>query len=96
MMDTIFALLAIAVLAPFFIMLLLMVGIELKDALREEQYKKDRLNESILYIIQYAGELEKYIHSDNLSKEDEECIEVLQEAIKGHLYSIDKLFKRGF
>lgn len=96
MMDTIFALFAIAVLAPFFIMLLLMVGIELKDALREEQYKKDRLNESILYIIQYAGELEKYIHSDNLSEEDKESIEVLQKAIKDQLYFMDKLFKRGF
>ncbi len=96
MMDTIFALLAIVVLAPFFIMLLLMVGIELKDMLREEAYKKDRLNESILNIIKYAGELEKYISSDNLSKEDKEYIRVLQEAIKDQLYFMDKLFKRGF
>lgn len=96
MMDTIFALLAIAVLAPFFIMLLLMVRIELKDALREEQYKKDRLNESRLNIINYAKELEKYIPKDNLSEYDKECIEVLQEAIKDQLYFMDKLFKRGF
>lgn len=96
MMDTIFALLAIAVLAPFFIMLLLMVRIELKDMMREETYKKDRLKESRLIVINYARELEKYIHSDNLSEEDKESIEVLQEAIKDQLYFMDKLFRRGF
>ena len=96
MIDTILSLLAIAVLAPFFIMLLLMVGIELKDMLREEAYKKDRLNESRLNVIKYAKELEKYIPPDNLSKENEEYIRVLQEAIKDQLYFMDKLFKRGF
>ena len=96
MIDTILSLLAIVVLAPFFVMALLMVRIELKDALREEQYKKDRLNESRLNVINYARELEKYIHSDNLSEEDKESIEVLQEAIKDQLYFMDKLFKRGF
>lgn len=96
MMDTIFALFAIAVLAPFFIMLLLMVGIELKDMLREEAYKKDRLNDSILYIMKASRELEKYIPKDNLSEDDKEYIEVLKEAINVQLYSMDKLFKRGF
>lgn len=96
MMDTIFALFAIAVLAPFFIMLLLMVRIELKDMMREETYKKDRLNESRLNVINYAKELEKYISKDNLSEYDKESIEVLQEAIKDQLYFMDKLFKRGF
>lgn len=96
MMDTIFALFAIAVLAPFFIMLLLMVRIELKDMMREETYKKDRLNESILNIINWSGELGKYIPKDNLSEYDKECIEVLQEAIKDQLFFMDKLFKRGF
>lgn len=96
MIDTILSLLAIAVLAPFFIMLLLMVGIELKDMMREEAYKKDRLNESILNTIKYAKELEKYIPKDNLNGNDKEYIEVLQEAIKDQLYFMDKLFKRGF
>lgn len=96
MMDTIFALLAIAVLAPFFIMLLLMVGIELKDMLREEAYKKDSLKESRLNVIKYAKELEKYIPKENLSENDKEYIEVLQEAIKDQLYFMDKLFRRGF
>lgn len=96
MMDTIFALFAIAVLASFFIMLLLMVRIELKDMMREEAYKKDRLNESILNIINWSGELGKYIPKDNLSEYDKECIEVLQEAIKDQLFFMDKLFKRGF
>lgn len=96
MIDTILSLLAIVVLAPFFVMALLMVRIELKDMLREETYKKDRLKESRLNVINYARELEKYIPKENLSKEDEEYIRVLQEAIKDQLYFIDKLFKRGF
>lgn len=96
MMDTIFALFAIAVLALFFIMLLLMVRMELKDMMREETYKKDRLKESRLNVINYARELEKYIPKENLSKEDEEYIRSLQEAIKDNLYYMDKLFRRGF
>lgn len=96
MIDTILSLLAIVVLAPFFVMLLLMVGIELKDMMREEAYKKDRLNESILNIIKSAGELEKYIPKENLNENDKEYIEVLQEAIKDQLYFMDKLFRRGF
>lgn len=96
MVDIIFSLIAIIILVPFFIMALLMVRIELKDMLRAETYKKDRLKESRLNVINYAEELEKYIPSDNLSKEDEEYIRVLQEAIKDQLYFMDKLFKRGF
>lgn len=96
MMDTICALLALIMLVPFFIVAFIGLGIDLKDALREETYKKDRLNESRLNIIKYAKELEKYIPKDNLSKEDEEYIRVLQEAIKDQLYFMDKLFKRGF
>lgn len=96
MMDVICGILAVIILVPFFIIALLMLGIELKDGLREEAYKKDRLNESILNVIKYSKELEKYIPSENLSKDDEEYIEVLQEAIKDQLYFMDKLFKRGF
>ncbi len=96
MMDVICGILAVIILVPFFIIALLMLGIELKDGLREEAYKKDRLNESILNVIKYGKELEKYIPSENLSKDDEEYIEVLQEAIKDQLYFMDKLFKRGF
>lgn len=96
MMDTIFGILGVIIFVLFFMIALLMLGLDLKDGLREEAYKKDRLNDSILYIIEYAEELEKYIPSDNLSKEDEEYIRVLQEAIKDQLYFMDKLFKRGF
>lgn len=96
MVDIIFSLIAIITTVPIFIIALLMLGIDLKDMLREEAYKKDSLKESRLNVIKYAGELEKYIPKDNLSKEDEEYIRVLQEAIKDQLYFMDKLFKRGF
>jgi hypothetical protein len=96
MVDIIFSLIAIITTVMIFIIALLMLGIDLKDMLREEAYKKDSLKESRLNIINYAKELEKYIPKDNLSKEDKEYIEVLQEAIKKQSYYIEKLFKRGF
>ena len=96
MMDTIFGILGVIIFVLFFMIALLMLGLDLKDGLRKEAYKKDRLNDSILYIIEYAEELEKYIPSDDLSEDDEEYIRSLQEAIKDQLYFMDKLFKRGF
>lgn len=96
MIETILCASITVFLIILYVVALIGLIIDLKDALREEAYKKDRLNESILNIIKWSGELEKYIPPDNLSEYDKECIEVLQEAIKVQLYSMDKLFKRGF
>lgn len=96
MIETIFCVSIAVFLITLYVVALIGLIIDLKDMLREEAYKKDRLNESILYIIKYAGELEKYIPKDNLNENDKEYIEVLQEAIKDQLYFMDKLFKRGF
>ncbi len=96
MIETIFCVAITVFLISVYIVAFIGLIIDLKDELREKVYKKDRLNESILNIIKWSGELEKYIPSDNLSKEDEEYIRVLQEAIKDQLYYIGKLFKRGF
>ena len=96
MIETILCVSIVVFLIILYVVALTGLIIDLKDMLREEQYKKDRLNESILNTIKYAKELEKYIPPNNLSEYDKECIEVLQEAIKVQLYSMDKLFKRGF
>lgn len=96
MIKTIFLILIIALVVTLYGSLLVVIIIDLKEHLREEIYRRDELKESILNVIKWSGELEKYIPSDNLSEDDEECIEVLQKAIKKQLHSIDKLFKRGF
>ena len=96
MIETIFCVVITIFITILCIVALTGLIIDLKDALREEAYKKDRLKESRLNVINYARELGKYIPKDNLSKEDEEYIRALQEAIKDQLYFMDKLFKRGF
>ncbi|MEJ8752637.1 hypothetical protein WKS98_08425 [Lagierella sp. ICN-221743] len=96
MIETIFCVTITVFLISIYIVAFIGLIIDLKDDLREKVYKKDNLNDSVLDIIKYAKELEKYIPKENLSKEDEEYIRVLQEAIKDQLYFMDKLFKRGF
>lgn len=96
MIKTIFLILIIALITTLYSSLLVVIIIDLKNHLREEVEKRNKLGKSIYIIQSNARTLTAYTAKDELSRDEKDTIDDLYRTIKIELNCIEKLFRRGF